>query len=182
LNRGCMAAKPTTTATRTASGTAVNSTRSTGDTGGRSSTCRSSSGRRRQRRPGMTTATSRASSAHPRHRARIACTATRRTARIRSGGPPVVVRDAAHGSENRQRVQPRRGCSRAARRWGSHHHSPRAPPCPGPAGGGGSVLNDGGRYPPLRRMVPGRGRCAYHHQCCTCLPSGGSRPRCARTG
>ena len=47
--------------------------------------------------------------------ARIACTATRRTAAIRSGGPRVVVWDVAHGSENRQRVKPRRGCSRAAR-------------------------------------------------------------------
>jgi hypothetical protein len=25
-------------------------------------------------------------------------------------------------------------------------------------------------------------RCAYHHQRCTCLPSGGPRPRYARTG
>ena len=45
---------------------------------------------------------------------------------------------------------------------------------------------------PLRMMAAGilrcggwclaGARCAYHHQCCTCLPSGGSRPRYARTG
>jgi len=55
-------------------------------------------------RTAQLTATGRASSARPRRRARIACTATSGTARMRSGGPRVVVLGVAHGSENRQRL------------------------------------------------------------------------------